>query len=276
MKISPFLLFISLTAACALAQEYNLTPSTLADWHIRGAESISPAKSNGFVVPSGAQVGRNFVGGTIVVCTISSPTFGETPDNSPVVSLGGAALALVRTENVGHVVLVVGETITVLPQAIPLTDDGRSRQPLELLLAVDPVSGRGVAGVPEGLSSFDSPPESKGAEVTVAAGAQADWPYDSLAVSVVPNVSENRDVRPTTASAPSPEEWSQILAALTRPSGDDSHRDSSATSGATAPGVVKTQSSSAEGTFSLEVFTPPSVRLTPATVRAALTKSSQK
>ncbi len=277
MKISSlsFIVWIALAGGLtAAAQDYPVTPATLADWQINGAEHSTLQAQDTLSLPAGAELVRSFPVGAVVLHSVSRPVFSSAPADWPVVQVGPAALALTRQGDHGQVALLVGETVQILPVAVQLDAAGRSLQPLELALGYDPVTKTGLVAFADQVFNFHDTANRSVVEVSVSAGEQSPWAQDSLAVSVL-----GLDLPTVATGAPHGTVEANRLALLQ--SFTSRFRQTGKvldTSSGTSPDTKAPQAAApaAGAAPTLEIFTPPSVRQGPAAVRAAIARSQQK
>jgi hypothetical protein len=260
-------------------QSFEVTRQALDAWQISGTELSSLAAQSELILPAGAQLSRSFAPGVVTVHLVSKPFFGSDPGDCPSLEVGPASLAFVRDNSEGKLALIVGNgTPAALPVAIPLGEDGRSAQPLDLTLSFDGASGLVTVTIPgQPLLSVSGAASGSAVEVAVAAGTQIAWPIGSLEVVVStpdsPIASGNAADSPASATS---------LSSAGIKSGDASASSSNPPTtgashlvpavGSTAPTVASQPSASATASATLQVFTPPSVRWRPAPFVSAQTQ----
>ena len=257
----PLILFSLVLATALTAQTadlvINVTPQNLVGWTVAGADRGALTSANQLVLPAGAQMSQTFSGGTVILHLVSRQAFSDQPNNWPIIGLGSAAVALIRKDGQGKLVLVVNETTaTNLPWTVPL-DPNNSQDQVELTLAYDPPSGVGLISYEDQVVPFNLSPSTKPAEVWLSAGANSNWPLDVLQVVVLganpDTASTAGSLGTSNTSATTPTTVAGLQATL------DKLRSTGGVTGAT--GQTAASKANSVGTDSrLEVYTPPSVR----------------
>jgi len=239
----------------AAEQLITVTPQTLADWTVVGADRTVLAAEKQLSIPAGAQLSRQFPAAAVMIRLVSRPVFADTAAEWPILEIGPVALALVgRDQEAGRLVLVAnGDSVVDLPW--PVVADN-SNPTVDLILAYDPLSGAGLLGYQDKLKSFTSAVTTKPVEVVLSAGEHAAWPQDMLQVLLLGD-DPPPGVGPTTGAGNdnSLAAITKFQAALNRlPGPTDAAKSAgeaqSAITAAPAPAPAST----------LEIFTPPAVR----------------
>jgi hypothetical protein len=282
MKQNPALLGIWTLLTAGLfgsPQLFEVNAQSMDGWRTNGADRSSWGAQGKLTLPVGAQLSRSFGPGLVTVHLVSQPFFGSDPADCPSLEAGPASVAFVRDNTGGKLVLIVGQGAPMaLPTPIPLGEDGRSAQPLDLTLGFDSAGGLATVIVSgQQLPPVSCPASGSAVEVAIAAGTKIDWPLGSFDVVVTTPDSSSASGGATQASA------SQTSAAQ---AGSGSGR-ASATSptpppggpgrlaaaiGGTTAGVASPPAASTKAPATLQVFTPPSVRLRPAALASAHTQ----
>lgn len=261
---------LPLTAAEIL---YTVTPQSLGAWSTAGVDKSSLAVDKTLSLPAGAQLGRKFPEGAVILRLVTRPVFSETPSEWPILEVGPAAVALIRKAGEGRLVLVVDETkAAVLPWTIPLTGKDDS---CEIVLAFDPSSGTGFISLKDQVQTFEATPPADPVEVWLSAGSKSAWPQDLMEVLLLTD--ENDAGTPKTTegkAAKSAKPIDRLKSALDDLLERDSDKSKSKTTGATSNIVA----ASGETVSMLEIFTPPSVRRAKVVevVRAAVVRKKDK
>lgn len=274
---SPFLL-LSLFAAISVpasVRSYRLPSGDFSDWTARGVSQTDLAKQSAFTLPAGAELVRGFYGGSVMLAVGSTPHFAQAPTDWPVLQVGPTAVVFTREGAVGRLALVVNETARMLPAEIALDQNGRAREPVELVLGFDPVMQRGAVGFDGQVIAFSTDAVTGAVEVALSAGASQEWPQDWVEVLVLGPDGDNHSPEELTSAShetgSSARELLQSVADMLgkgEPVGTASGKDGS------APVPVVATASSMRPT--LEVFTPPAVRLGAESVRAILAAAQNK
>lgn len=252
-------------------QNYVVTPATLADWKVSGADRDKLQAQDTISLPAGAELARTFSGGAVVFYTVSSPHFGPTPGDWPVVQVGPAALALTRKGIRGELVLLVGETVSILPMDIPLDSSGNCLKPLELALGYDPVSNVGVVAFADQALSYKGTSNGPVVEVAVAAGEKKSWPHDSLEVLVIGPEDTTDDTAKGTDSADAARRAAILKSATVK-----LRQAGEVIGGQDGSGSATTKPPGIEAGSRLEIYTPPAVRHGAGSVRAAIAQNLKK
>jgi len=261
--LSGILVFAS--ALTAGVQDHAVTPATLADWQLTGADRAKVQARDTLELPAGAEISRTFPVGMVVLHTVSRPHFGSTPDDWPVVQVGPAALALVRKGVHGELVLLVGEVVSILTAEIPLDAGGRVLQPLEIALGYDPAAKTGVVAFADQVLSFKGTAKDPAGEIAVSAGARYSWAQDALEVLVI--TPDGPSDAAGGLAGGEPAKRAALLAsavAQLRQAGEVINAGNITTS------AVAARPETPPGGSTLEVYTPASVRHGAAAVRAAI------
>jgi hypothetical protein len=240
----------------AAEQTLTITPAALQDWSVSGADKMALVSATSLVLPAGAQVSRQFSASAVIVHLATRPNFSEASTDWPVLSVGPAALAVVRKGGEGRLVLVVDESTTEeLPWSVKL-DEGTAA--VDLFVAYDPVAGTGVVGLDDHKQTFALPRSAKPVEVWLSAGAQAPWAQERMQVMLLaddPTAASDKRPGRQSDGADSAGKLGSALERLRHGTGFG--KAGEATDASSAVG----QSSISAGS-GLEVFTPPSVRRT--------------
>lgn len=258
-----------------LAADLQLKIEDLSPWSVLGADKDKLTQAETLSLPAGAQLYRTVASGHITLNIESSPVFGLVAADLPVLELGDAALVFLRDGETGKLVIVLSDNPALtLPYVIALTGDGRSQEPLSLTLsragATVTVSTRGqTLQFPAGYSARPQ-------EVVLSAGAGQAWPIQGLALTLA--TSQDTNNAGSGDGGSSSMKVDQVRQQATKPTGV-----ASATSGeasgtlATADGTATAVAKAPSRPGTLEIFTPPSVRLgRAAEVRATAMKALHK
>ncbi len=258
---------VLITALSAGVQDLTVTPATLADWQLTGADRTKLQSQDTLMLPAGAEISRTFTDGAVVLYSVSSPHFGSTSDDWPVVQVGPAALALIRKGIRGELVLLVDNSISILPVEVPLDASGNVMEPLEVALGYDPAAKVGVVAFGDQVLSFKGAANTAGVEIAVSAGERSPWTQDSLEVLVIgPDDPTDAAKGRAGAEAAKRADLLDSAAEQLRHAGEGIGGRNGTGAGVTKPktiGVVST----------LEVYTPASVRHGAAAVRAVIAQA---
>jgi hypothetical protein len=177
------LVMVGLTTSL-LATDPQPKIEDLAPWSVLGADKDKLTQAETLVLPPGAQLYRTISNGRITLEVQSSPVFGQTAADLPVLELGDAAVAFIRTGETGKLVLVLGNNPALtLPFEITLLSDGRSQESLKLTLGRE---GATVAVTIRGQTlHFPAGYTDKPQEIVLSAGESQAWPIQALALAVV-------------------------------------------------------------------------------------------
>lgn len=277
MNSSIFCVILGLALVTSLSagvRSYTLPATDLSDWQFKGVTAGDMLKQAAFALPAGAELFRDFPGGSVVLAVGSRPYFGATSADWPVLQAGPVALVLTREGEVGRIALVVDETVRMLPTEIALEASGRARDSLELVLGFDPAKKLGVVGLGGQVISMRGNASVATVQVALSAGTDKAWAQDWVEVLVLsPDEAE-------TAS----ENWSAESDSKT--SGSASLLQAAANrlwegqafgSGPDGEGGKVASNVAAESLRpTLEVYTPPAVRTGADNVRAILAASQKK
>ena len=264
-----FLLFTSLIASLGLSgraaeQFIEVTPLTLDGWTVAGTGGNTLSSGSQLVLPAGVQLSRKFSDPVLVVHLVARPVFSEQGENWPILGLGSAALAFVRQEGQGHLVLVTAETAAVdLPWTVPLDSNGKQGS-IDLLLAYDRVTGTGLVSFQNQVRVFEVAPAVGPTDVSLSAGVRSDWAVDLLQV-LLPDLDAaatgTSNLENSSSSEPGPHDTGQLPVNKLR-AALDQLRASEAAGTSAGAATSADQTKVVAAVPSLEVFTPPSVRRT--------------
>ncbi len=239
----------------------NESIQTLARWSVSGANNLDPNFQADFTLPAGAQISRIFDLGNLTIQTTTTPTIGIDAKDWPALEIGSSALVLSREANVGKLILILNERQTVeLPFTIALDDQGTAAAPIAIVYSFQ---GTNVVISLDG-SQVSYPIKTilgNSVEVSVSAGANIPWNLSQFAVI--------RESVPSVPAAPS--SVSQLgknggnqapvgfshgsLAQVSQVANASPVNNTPFSDKANSESVVETRA------VSLEIFTPPSVRL---------------
>ncbi len=182
-----FIVLLALTwvAAIPAAAQVSLPPVPLVSWTSTGGAPIIDPVTGSIEVPAGAELYQAFSHSAVFVRLISRPYFGLEPAGWPSLEVGPASLTLMR-DSEGGAMVFLGEERLLLPYAILLDDEGRSRQPLDFQLGYDSqanVATLAFAGSSYSLPAF-TPAGTLG--VVVSAGQDQPWVLDLIEITENP------------------------------------------------------------------------------------------
>ena len=238
----------------AVERTLSVTPATLEGWTIVGADKLAVASEPSLTLPAGAQLSRQFPNSAVILRMVTHPEFSAKATEWPIAGVGPLAVAIVRKEAEGQLVLVVDETTAVdLKWSIPLE---AKPAPIDLVLAYEPASGTGLVSFQGQAKLFDVAPATGSTDVWLSAGEKFAWPFDELLVQIFSPDTAESDAAGTGSKTPGKETAAEQLKAAV------DHLLASGAGGTIAGpapvAVVDTATQSPVST--LEVFTPPSVR----------------
>jgi len=274
MKKLTLLLAVSIplvTALPAQVQDYIVTPSSLADWQVNGADPATLQAQSILSLPAGAELARTFSNGAVILYTQSSPHFGAVSADWPIVQVGPAALALVQKGVIGEVVLLVGNTVTPLPIEVPLDSNGNTMQPLELVLGYDPIAKVGLVTFGDQALSFNSPTNSSSVNVAMTAGEKTPWAQDSLEVLVM---GPDDGIDPSGSKTTSADAAKQ--SAMLKSAAEKLREARGMIGGTPGSGTAAGKTTIAKAGGGLEIYTPGAVRHHAAVVRTTIAQSLKK
>ena len=241
----------------AAEQLITVTPQTLADWTVVGAEPGALASGSQLTLPAGAQLNRVFPSSAVILHLVSRPVLAETAADWPILEVGPVALALIGQGALGRLVLVVNKD-SVIDLPWPVVTDQKNPA-VDLSLAYDPVTGVGLIGLKDKLKSFAGSPSVKPVEVVLSAGQNSAWPQDLLSVLLLTDDIPAPDARSGGQEGNSP----QRAATAKLKSALDNLLNLTGAANPTPGGSSGTAANAAtlpEPVARLEIFTPPSVR----------------
>lgn len=281
-----FIHFTSLIVALGLSgraaeQLIEVTPLTLAGWTVTGTAGNALSSGNQLVLPAGVQLSRIFSDSVLVVRLVARPVFSEQGEDWPILGLGSAALAFVRQDGQGHLVLVVNATTaTDLPWTVSL-DSAEKQDPIDLLLAYDRMTGTGLVSFQNQVQIFDVAPSVSPTELWLSAGVRSDWPVEILQV-LLPDLDAVAagagNLQNTGTSEAGANDTAQMLVNKLRTALDQLRAKSEAAGATSGPAISVDQTITAGVVSSLEVFTQPSVRQSRfvSVVRDGMSRSQRK
>lgn len=255
----------------ANVQEINVTPATLADWQVTGANRDELQTQAILKLPAGSEISRTFSSGTVVLHSVSRPHFGSSTEDWPVVQVGPTALALIRRGVHGELVLLVGEQVSPLPFEVLLDANGNVLQLLEVTLGYNPTAHVGVVAFGDQALSFKATTEGSAVEIAVSAGEKTPWGQESLQVQIIG--SDEQADKSKGAGTSNKVKRSALL----KSAADILRQAGEAIGGQSGAGVAgkKPQADPIAG-GRLEIYTPASVRRGATSVRAAIAQSQGK
>ena len=184
MKNTSLLLSLFTLVTCAADTYTPVLPGTLRGWTVTGAKATSVAASAPLALPAGSQLSRAFGGNAVIVRSISLPVFSSTAESWPLLEVGPASLVMLRRQDAGHLIIVVGgEQVADLTDSAPLAE--ASATPVELMLGFDPATSTVVVGWDGRLEAYACPAATSNVEVALTAGDTSAWPQVSLEVLVL-------------------------------------------------------------------------------------------
>lgn len=173
-----FLLVSFLGVRLLGAEQYIKLPTQdFAGWNILRASPQSLAWEGRLRLPPGAQLSQTFPSNAAILHVGTQVRFSTDASEWPIMAVGPAALTLIRRGEQGRVMLVLNETaVTELPWSVPLDESGQAK--VDLILAVDSLSGEVLVGHQEELQSFRFSPIEATTEVFFANGSVGSWTFD--------------------------------------------------------------------------------------------------
>ena len=275
--ILPLWSSIALAGALQAGEQIvTVTPQTLGNWAVSGAGKSALNQASVVTLPAGAQLSRRFDADSVTVQFKAQPVFGATAEDFLTLEAGPTALVFVRDGSDGQLVLVMGDAAVVpLPYTVKLNPDGSSVDPVDVQLAYDRTTGTVVVTGFGQTLQYAGVPNAKPVRVVLTSGADAALTLQNLAVVL------------STPDAVTDGANGSALTQAAAGSGVTTDKDSgrklsvdqrvAEALGLTTGGSPTGSASSASGGKStLEVFTPPSVRLRVAAVLTAVKAAQQK
>lgn len=183
-----------LTTGWAAADQPVSSP--LATWKVIAAGDAT--ESAGVVtLPANGQMVRSFDATQVSVRLVSRPFFSPAPAGLPSIEVGPAILSFVRDPSGGALVLL-GDEALPLPFVIELAEDGRSRQPIDFILAYDQTRQAATLQLNSQIFTQAATGASGPVEVAITTGTDAPWILEQLEVRTV---GENPALPPQTTAA---------------------------------------------------------------------------
>ena len=163
------------------AQDLSL-PATISSWKTSGPAVTVQPDTGAVTLPTNAQLVRAYPDSRVTVHLVSRAYFQAKSGNWPALVVGPAVLTFMP-DGAGGGIVLLGDKILTLPQAIPLGADGRCLKPIDLSLDYD--HGRNEATLVLNGASYPVPATANEDQITVAisAGAEASWTLDILEVT---------------------------------------------------------------------------------------------
>jgi len=260
----------------AAEQLVTVTPQTLGGWKTLGVDRDQLAKAKQLVLSDNAQLSRLFSDQAVILHLVSRPVFSEESTQWPIIGVGPLALALIKKDGLGRLVLVTDETTTHdLPWSVSLE---QPEVAVDLIVAYDPLAGAGLIGFQDQLQAFALPASVKPVEVWLGAGAGSSWPLDRMEVLLLGADTPENDKLVVDANSRQKALKERLKSAVGELLADDgSGGGPGHGSGRSADpdGVVAATAGSGPA---LEIFTPPSVRRARVVevVRAKVVRSQSK
>lgn len=266
MRSLILLSLLSIAPAFGAEIPLPVNSESLTYWSITGAERRE-VTGDPLDLPPATELGRRFLADTLKVEVDSRPIFSAEPESWALLELGSVALVFARDGDTGLLVLVADdENGAVLhPVAIPLGADGRSREPVQVILRR--VGGIVSLEVQEQEVVLAAPAATAHA-VVVSTGADAPWTIDGLIVTLtIPDEDISPELRRALDSGDSEGVIERLLSAGR---GRRSNLDSSSDS--VVESRLRKQTKAIPADYRpLEIYTPPAVRSNRAEqVRAAV------
>lgn len=163
---------------------FPVSHETAGDWNAAGARPEFSAEAP-LVIPRDSGIARAFTAPVLAVEFDSKPFFGIEATDIPAIEIGQAALAFVRHDQVGSLVLFTGReaaTARWLPMSIPLDTAGRSAKPVNVIFGLA-LSSALVAVDNEPALVFPlAASRASSSDVAVSAGARELWAFQNLTV----------------------------------------------------------------------------------------------
>lgn len=239
----------------ATEQRLRVTPRNLAGWTVTGTDKGTLMSGVILSLPPGAQLSRDFSGGAVILRLVSRPVFSEVAQEWPVVSVGSAALTLIRKDGQGRLVLVIdGKTATALPWSVHL--DPAHEISVEVVLAYDALSGIGLVGLQDEVQLFDAPLSTNPIELLLSNGAKAPWSLDTMQVILLAADGEESDRSEGLGGSPAKDRISGKL----QSAADRLLRKEEGIGGLSVSTGSLTERAANNATSTLEIFTPSSTR----------------
>jgi hypothetical protein len=261
------------TVQPASEQLITVTPQTLDAWEVTGADKTALTRQTQLVLPAGTQISRKFSANAVILHLITRPVFSGSSSEWPMLSVGPAALSLVRQDAQGRLVLVIGEDAVVdLPWSVPLEPAGA---PVDLVLAYDSLTGEGLISMQDELDTFKGMAGAGSLNVVLAAGNKSAWPQDLMELAIFSSGADDAASGNTMPGKDSgrPADAANLKSAVEKLLGVKAAGDPQ---NGVVPGEPQL-TPTARAVSLLEVFTPPSVRSSKREqVSAAIAKAQGK
>ncbi|MDI1336599.1 MAG: hypothetical protein PSU94_10520 [Lacunisphaera sp.] len=242
----------------AAEQLVTVTPQTLGGWQIVGTDRDQMAKVQQLILPDNAQLSRLFSDQAVILHLVSRPVFSQESARWPLIGVGPLALALVKQDGLGRLVLVTDETTAHdLPWSVSLE---QLEVAVDLIVAYDPLAGAGLIGFQDQLQEFAMPASAKPVEVWLGAGAGSSWPLDHMEVLLLSEGTQENGQSISDAESRQRALKGRLKSALGELLADGGSGGGSgygSGSSADPDGVAAGKPGSGPA---LEIFTPPSVR----------------
>jgi hypothetical protein len=242
----------------ATEQLVTVTPQTLGGWKVLGADPAQLAKSKQLILSDNAQLSRLFSDHAVILHLVSRPVFSDESTQWPIIGVGPVALALIKKDGLGRLVLVTDETTAHdLPWSVSLD---RPEVAVDLVVAYDPLAGAGVIGFQDQLQEFELPASAKPVEVWLGAGAGSPWPLDQMEVLLLGVDAQESGKLVSDANARQKALTKRLKSALGELLSDGSSGGGSGRGSGSSADPEGVAAATVDAVSTLEVFTPPSVR----------------
>lgn len=165
-----------------LMADPTVSREEISTWSVVGGSGDQLLKDGeAWLIGPDVQIIRTIIGEKTILQIESRPLFGTVAAELPVIELGDVALTFLRNGSEGKLVLVLGRNPAItLPFKVPLADDGRSEQPLDITFSR---IGETVAiNVHDQTMHFPGGLAGALYEIVLSAGSSHSWPIRGLTV----------------------------------------------------------------------------------------------
>jgi len=173
---------VGLAVPSRAADKFN--PLQLSEWGVSDGIPAPDVSGRGVVLPAGVQIFRSFAARRVDLHVVSKPVFSSQPAEWATIEIGPASLTFVQ-DAVGGGMVLLGDEPLSLPFALPLDAQGRSLEPVDLVLHYDQARGTATLTVQKVDFDIEASAGQGRTEVAISAGRKAAWTLSQVELKVV-------------------------------------------------------------------------------------------
>jgi len=153
----------------------------LTNWRTAGNAVLVDSSEGAILLPAGSELSREYTATLLALRIVSRPYFGAAATDWASLGIGPASLSFIRDGKGGGLVLL-GDKPLSLPYVIEIGEDGRSRQPLDIIFSYDRLDGMAQLDLDGQRFNVAAPSPGNISEAIVSSGSLSAWSIQTLEV----------------------------------------------------------------------------------------------